>query len=298
MTSGGGADDPVVRIALDTVRAGRPDPDVVRGALLAAAADPGLGLVLVGPRTAVAETVAAADVDVPADRVRIADAPHAVAADDDPVVAVRARQDASVRVALAALAEGAADAAVSAGPVAATVTATRFAVGRRPGVRAPALAVQVSGPAGRLLVADAGASPDAPAGAVVRYGELGARLAAARGVAAPTVAALQPLGTSTRVAEELAMLFAAADLGPGTYVGPRSAGAALAGDVDVLVTTGAAGHLLVDTLAAVAGGVDPHGVLLGPRGLVATLAPASAEATAAAVADVAALVPVTAEVAT
>lgn len=277
------------RLALDTVRSGIPDRDVVRGAMLAADADPSLTLTLVGPEAPLHAAIAGADVVLPGERVRVQHAARAVGPDDDPVVAVRGHRDASVRVALDLLARDEADAAISAGPIAATVTAARFAVGRVPGLRIPGLAVRVHLPAGELLVVDAGSEPDATTGALVRYGELGARLAAARGVATPRVAALEPLGTSSRLVHELEVFFDAADLGPGSFLGAVPTRRALDGSVDVLVTGGAAGRILVDTLAATTDAVDPQGVLLGAKRPVATLGPADPEAVADAIADVARL---------
>lgn len=277
------------RVALDTVRSGTPDGDVVRGALRAVATDPELRISLVGPDAVLAALLDEADT-ASAGQVDVVDAPGAVTADDDPVVAVRARRDASVRVAVDLLAEGDADVVLSAGPVPATVTAARFAVGRVRGLRHPALAVRAELPAGPLLVVDAGAAPDATAGGLVRFGELGAALARARGIAAPRVAALAPLGTSFRAVQELLTLFDMAGLESGEFVGALSAGEALDGHVDVLVTGGAAGRILTDTLRATTDAVDAHGVIVGTTGLVGALGAAGPDATAVAIRDLVRLV--------
>ncbi len=286
----------MVHVALDAVRSGAPDPDVVRGAVRAVADDPDLEVTLVGPAAALAATLDGLGDAVALERTHVLDAARSVGDDDDPVVAVRARRDASVRVALALLAGGEVDAAVSAGPVLATTTAARFSIGRVRGLRHPALAVQVH-PQGRpLLVLDAGAEPDATAGALVRYGELGAAMARARGVAAPRVAALEPFGTSSRAVGELLTLFDLADLAGGEFVGATPARHALDGHVDVLVTGGAAGRILVDAVAATSGAADVHGVLVGTLAPVATLGPASPDEVTAALTDLAHLATVHAEV--
>jgi glycerol-3-phosphate acyltransferase PlsX len=303
----------VVRVAVDTVRAGGPAPEVVHGAVAALADDPGLRVALVGPAGALTELLEGAGVAVPGERLEVVDAPHVVGPEDDPVVAVRGRRRASVRVAVELATAGEADAVVSAGPVAATTVAARFHLRRLPGLRTPALAVEcvvgptavpvvgpdavsVVGPdaisavdAGAVTIVDAGAEPDATPGALVRYGELGADLVRRRGGSAPRVAALTPFGTSSRAVGELVALFDAAELGDGRFVGARSVDDALGGDVDVLVTGGAAGRLLVDTVRLLRPGGPANGVLVGVDGTVATLAPAPAEAVSRAIADVARL---------
>lgn len=278
------------RIAVDTVRAGTPAPEVVRAASSVLATDPDLRLLLVGPLDPLRAALEGSGAAVPADRIQLVDAPRAVGPGDDPVVAVRGRRDASVRVAVDLVAGGEADAVVSAGPPAATIVAARFGLRRLPGLRLPGLAVELPLEDATVTVLDAGAETDATAGTLVRYGELGADLACRRGTAAPRVAALAPLGTSSRAVREVVALFDAADLGAGRFVGACGPAEALAGDVDVLVTGGAAGAILVDTVRALRPRGTSHALVVGIEGTVATLPPSDVDGVAAALADVAALV--------
>lgn len=279
----------MTRIAVDTVRAGSPAPDVVRGAVMALAATPDLEVALVGPLVPLRDALDGAGAGDATDRVELVEAARSVGPEDDPVVVVRGRRDASVRVAVDLVRTGSADAMASAGPDAATVVAARFALPRVRGLRAPGIAAEVRLEGGSVTVVDAGAEADATAGALVRYGELGADLARRRGTSRPRVAALAPLGTSSRAVQELVALFDAAELGDGSFVGARSAAEALAGDVDVLVTGGAAGAIVVDTVRALRSGGACHAVLVGLHGIVATLAEASPAEVADALMDVAGL---------
>jgi hypothetical protein len=88
---------------------------------------------------------------------------------------------------------------------------------------------------------------------------------------------------------ELETLFRAADLGAATFVGPVTAAEALAGDIDVLVSTGAGGRIVVDAVAAGATGTGSHGVLIGTDATVAVLESTQPDAVSEAVADVARL---------
>ncbi len=259
------------RVAINVVGGDGPLPAVVAGAARTAAVRRDLHLVLCGPSDAVLAAIEASGESLTA-RLEIRDAPTVIGPDDDPQVAVRGRPGASIRVAVRALHDGEVDAVCSAGPLAATVAAGQFLLPRLPGLRRPAVAVplQVEGQA--LVVVDAGAAESAPAGALVRFAELGVGVARRDGVGAPRVGVLAPLGAAGRVTAELAALFTAAEV-PG-FVGAVTAREALGGAVDVLATAGSQGRLIVDVVRALTGAATGHlGVLVGLDATVATLEP-------------------------
>jgi glycerol-3-phosphate acyltransferase PlsX len=76
-------------------------------------------------------------------------------------VAIRKKRGASLSVAMRLLAEGEADAVVSAGNTAAIVATAKHLVGLLPGLRRPAMAVPLPTPTGRVLLIDAGAQAEA-----------------------------------------------------------------------------------------------------------------------------------------
>lgn len=278
----------MVAIALDTVRSGSPDPDVIRGAALALVVDESLELSLVGPSDAVQAALEETELGLPVPRARVTDAARAVSADDDAVVAVRARSDASIRVAVDLLAGGEVDAVVTRGPLAAAVAAARFGLGRMPGMREPVLAVEVALPTGRLLVADAGASVRSTTAALARTAELAAVLAVKRGNPSPRLALHAPTGVASGPLAEADALIQAADLGRATYLGARSTSEVLSGEVDVLVTTAALGETLVSTVRALVPDAGGHlGVLLGTTAPVATLDASDPDTVASAIAELA-----------
>ena len=98
------------------------------------------------------------------DGVELIPAAGEISNDEEPVRAVRSSPDASVVMAAADVAEGRAQALVSAGSTGATMTAALFALKRLQGVRRPALAVQIVVPgsdAPPTLLLDVGANVDA-----------------------------------------------------------------------------------------------------------------------------------------
>ncbi|GAA4163403.1 hypothetical protein GCM10022251_46090 [Phytohabitans flavus] len=114
----------------------------------------------------------------PEDRTRVAVRPvRAVVGMADAPTSAK-RPDTTVRAAVAAVAEGGADALVSAGASGATVTAAVLGLGRWTGVRRPALVVTLPAEAGPVVLLDVGASVEARPGTLARHAALGAAYAA------------------------------------------------------------------------------------------------------------------------
>ena len=125
----------------------------------------GLPVLLFGPQ---AELAGAGE------RAEIVDAPETIKAGDEPVAAVRSRKDASIVQAAAAVADGRAEALVSAGSTGPTLAAGTVSIRRIRGVFRPALAVLLPVPDGPVLLLDAGASVQARPEHLVQFAYMGA----------------------------------------------------------------------------------------------------------------------------
>ncbi len=93
--------------------------------------------------------------------VEVIAAPDRITNDEEPVAAVRSRQDASIVLAAADVVGGRSQALVSAGSTGATMAAATLSLRRLHGVRRPALAVQLLAPSrdgSPTLLLDAGAN--------------------------------------------------------------------------------------------------------------------------------------------
>ena len=233
---------PAVRVAVDLLGGdGAPDA-IVDGALLAVA-DPGIDVVLVGPPE-VAESALAARHAV--GRLQVAAASEAVDMAEDPVRAVRAKRDATVRVATRLVRDGEADAAVSAGSTGAFVVAAVFTLGRLPGVTRPSIAVTVPAAAGPVVLVDAGANIECTPDLLAQFALCGAAYVAAQRGREPRVGLLCN-GTEPGKGDELRREAYAvlADL-PLSFVGYVESGAVTEGGVaDVVVTDGFTGNVLL-----------------------------------------------------
>jgi glycerol-3-phosphate acyltransferase PlsX len=104
----------------------------------------------------------------------IVDAPQKVEAGPAPVAAVRSKREASIVQAARAVAEGRAEALVSAGSTGATLAAATLSIKRLHGVFRPALAVLLPIPGGPVLLLDAGASVEVRPEHLVQFAYMGA----------------------------------------------------------------------------------------------------------------------------
>jgi glycerol-3-phosphate acyltransferase PlsX len=134
--------------------------DVVSGALEAAA--DGIVPVLYGPASLNAHGLE----HVVAEQV--------IAMDEKPAEAVRAKRDSSLVAACRAIAEGKADAAVSAGNTGAMLAAGLLEIRRLPGVMRPAIAVPIPARDGPCVLLDCGANADARAEHLLQFAYMGA----------------------------------------------------------------------------------------------------------------------------
>jgi glycerol-3-phosphate acyltransferase PlsX len=267
------------RIAVDLLGGDHAPAVVVDGALRACSADPNICLLLVGPYAVAHEVVVLLPVEARS-RIEMCEASGVVGMADPPLRAVRT--DTSVRAALGALADGRADAIVSAGHSGAVITAAVHALGRLRGVRRPALAATLPAPSGPVVLLDVGAGTEANTRALVQHAVLGAAYAhILHGLAAPRVGLLstgtEP-GKGDRARRGAATSLVGTALpGPGTYVGTvEGYDVPLGGVADVIVTDGFTGNVLlkgIEGAYAVAGGDGSAGVpraaaLLGLPGTV------------------------------
>ncbi|HEY1276330.1 MAG TPA: phosphate acyltransferase PlsX [Thermoleophilaceae bacterium] len=123
--------------------------------------------------------------------VEAVDAPVAIRGGEEPVKAVRATPDASIVQAAAAVAEGRADALVSAGSTGPTLAAATLKIKRVRGVHRPALATLLPIPAGPVLLLDCGASVEVRPEHLVQFAYMGACfMEAVYGVERPRVGLL------------------------------------------------------------------------------------------------------------
>lgn len=229
------------RIAVDALGGDDAPASVVRGVLDAAAADPDLEILLVGDPAVIGDAAAGAE------RVRVVPSGARIAQEADPVEAVRGQPDASVAVAARLVRDGAADALVSAGHSGATLAAAVLVLGRAAGVSRPALAAVLPGATGPTVLVDAGANLDTSARQLHEFAHLGCAFAedvlGLREAACGLLAIGEEPGKGDQRMKEAHALIAA---DPALrYRGSVEGRDALGSAVDVIVTDGFAGNVLL-----------------------------------------------------
>jgi phosphate acyltransferase len=149
----------LARVAIDALGGDNAPDEVILGALDAAA--DGIAVTLYGP--AGLETLGLPLVEAP-DHIEMA---------EKPAEAVRAKPDSSLVAAVRAVADGEADAVISAGNTGAMLAAGLLHLRRIPGVMRPAIAVPIPAREGPSVLLDAGANADARAEHLVQFAHMG-----------------------------------------------------------------------------------------------------------------------------
>jgi glycerol-3-phosphate acyltransferase PlsX len=184
---------------------------------------------------------------LPSERVEVVDAPVGISNFEDPARAVRAKRDASVVQAAAAVAQGRADALVSAGSTGATMAAALLGMKRMPGVYRPGLAVVVPVPGRPVLLLDVGATVEVRPEQLVQFAFMGsAFMERVMGVSRPRVGLLNvgeepDKGTPDAAAAHARLLGLVEP--PFEFVGNVEGGGLTAGEADVVVTDGFTGNV-------------------------------------------------------
>jgi len=147
-------------VALDAAGADAPPPEFARvaahGAAQALGQAPDLRVILVGDRRNLEAALEGVRIDH--SRVRVEHATTVITMEDNASDAIRSRNDSSVVRAVALVASGEADAAVSMGHSGATLAAGLFRLGRVSGVERPAILATVPTLRGRVAFLDVGAN--------------------------------------------------------------------------------------------------------------------------------------------
>ena len=232
-------------IAVDAMGADGGPADIVAGARQAAE-EFGIPVVLVGRPEAIGETGG----------LEVMAASEVVEMSDDPAAAIRRKRDSSVVKAAEAVRAGDVAAMVSAGNTGAAVASALLRVGRIRGVSRPAIATTLPVPGSTpTVLLDSGANAECAAGWLGQFAQMGAVYAASRfGIAEPRVGLLsigEEASKGTALVKEAHALLASPDwlaASGGRFIGNVEGRDALTDVVDVIVTDGFTGNVVLKTL--------------------------------------------------
>jgi glycerol-3-phosphate acyltransferase PlsX len=249
----------VSRIAVDAMGADGAPRVEVEGVLAAVRARD-VEVILVGDEERLRGELRA--LGAPSKRVTVRHAPDVITMDDAPSMAVKHKKKSSMRVCFDLVKAGEADAVVSAGNSGALMACGLFVFGRLAGVERPAIVTTFPTKTGECALLDMGANVDPKPGVLAQFAVLGtqyARLLHGKDQNKPRVGLLsngseEHKGTAlTREAHHLL----ARTLAPGAradfhYVGYVEGRDIFRGDVDVVVTDGFTGNVVLKSVEGAA----------------------------------------------
>ncbi len=164
-----------VRIAIDCMGGDHGLPVTVPAAIAFARACPDAQCLLVGDASQIRQALQRDA--APAGSFEVLHASEVVAMHDSVEVALRRKKDSSMRVAVQAVKDGLADAAVSAGNTGAWMAISRYVLKTLDGIDRPAIATAIPNQAGRATtVLDLGANVDCTAEHLLQFGMMGSAL--------------------------------------------------------------------------------------------------------------------------
>ena len=244
----------MVRIVVDAMGSDNfPKPDV-EGAVMAAR-EYSVEIILVGDESIIKPVLDAQNTSGLS--IRIVNAPETLTMEDkgENLVLKARNKDAknSMAVGIDLVKNGEADAFVSAGNTGAGMVTALFRLGRIRGVDRPALAPIFPTATGTCVVLDIGANPDCKPENLLQFGILGSIYAEkVRGVKNPKVGLVsngEEEGKGNELVKGATPLFKASNL---NYFGNVEGKEVIGGKVDVAVTDGFTGNVMLKTSEAVA----------------------------------------------
>ena len=238
------------RIAIDAMGGDAGPKAMIAGASHALRKDPTLEFTFYGDEVRVAAEIGAHR--NLAGRSQLVHSPEAIAASEKPSQAIRRARTTSMGMAINAVKEGVADAALSGGNTGAMMAMSKLALRTMPGIDRPALAALLPTLGDNdVIMLDLGANTECDAQNLVQFAVMGAAYSrTVLGIAAPRVKLLN-IGTEelkgTDELKDAAALLREADYLPFRFDGFTEGDQLSRGAVDVVVTDGFSGNIALKT---------------------------------------------------
>lgn len=235
-----------MRIAVDAFGGDNAPLEIIKGAALAEK-EYGVHIVLCGDKETIEKCIN--ENNIVFNELDIVHASDIISMHDEPTSLLKAHKDSSMAVAFRQLADGNADAFVSAGSTGAVVVGGTFIVKRIKGIKRPALATIIPSPDSRYMLLDVGANAECRPEMLCQFGVMASRyLEKVEGVDKPSVALLN-IGTEETKGGELQKeafeLLSHADI---NFIGNVESRDMPMGVADIVVADGFTGNISLKLL--------------------------------------------------
>jgi phosphate acyltransferase len=235
-------------LAIDAMGGDHAPKEIVLGAMKAISHFQELHITLVGDESKINPLLTNKE------RITVLHTEEVILGTDEPVRAVRRKKNASMVLATQLVADGKADACISAGNTGALMAAGLFVVGRIEGIERPALTPTLPTIDGDgFLLLDVGANVDAKPEHLLQYAIMGSIYSEkVRGIHKPRVGLLN-IGTEEKKGNDLTkQAFELLKAAPINFIGNVEARDLLEGVADVVVTDGFTGNMVLKTIEGTA----------------------------------------------
>ena len=244
-----------MRIILDAMGGDNAPEAVVKGAVRALR-EFGEEIILVGREAEVRRCLADCGAENE-EKITVVNATEVVTMEDDPATACRRKKDSSMTVALTMLKNGEGDAVVSAGSTGALLTGATLIAKRIRGIRRAAMGPVLPNGGKGVLLMDCGANVECTPEYLLQFAYMGSFYAERiLGCENPRVALLNVGAEDTKGGElqkeTFALLKQASDEGRINFIGNAEGSDLLTGKMDVLVTDGFSGNVMLKTVEGAA----------------------------------------------
>ncbi len=245
-----------MRIIVDAMGGDNAPAEIVKGAV-EAAKEYGVNVTLVGRENEVGACLKELGAEELGSKIIVVNATEVVEMDDDPATILRIKKDSSMSVALNMLKNGEGDACISAGSTGALLAGATLIVKRVRGVRRAALAPVIpNGNKGAMLI-DCGANVECTPEYLLQFAYMGSFYAkTVMGFPKPRVGLLNVGAEDTKGGdlqkETFALLKKAGEDGSINFIGNVEASEVFFDTVDVVVTDGFSGNIMLKTIEGTA----------------------------------------------
>lgn len=239
-----------MRIAIDAFGGDNAPIEILKGAALAEK-EYGVHIVLCGDENIIKKCIA--DNNITFNELDIVNATDVISMHDDPTSLLKSHKDSSMAVAFRELAEGRADAFVSAGSTGAVVVGGTFIVKRIKGIKRPALAAMLPSPDSYYMMMDIGANAECRPEMLHQFGVMAsAYLKKVEKIDNPTIGLLN-IGTEdtkgTELQKEAYKLLQDSDL---NFIGNIESRELPNGVCDAVITDGYTGNIALKLIEGTA----------------------------------------------
>ncbi len=242
-----------MKVVVDAFGGDNAPLEVVEGAVLAVNERKDLTVVLTGKEDKIKEIL-----NGRTERIEIVNAEDVITNDDVPTVAIRQKKDSSLVKAFDLLKEDESVVGlVSAGSTGAILSGAIMKIGRIKGISRPALApILPTKKDGNVIIIDSGANVDCKSEHLLHFAIMGsAYFSIVQGVESPRVALLNNGAEEHKGNELVKETYPLMKKLPINFVGNAEAREVMSGDIDVFVTDGFAGNVLLKGVEGAASGI-------------------------------------------